>query len=112
MSAQVRPAYALTVALSAVGTLKAQLILDQQLYCELGFGENVILANTVFTYLGTVTDTSELPDNPNNGNAYMVESEETYYAWMGEHWVDIGAATMCEQLTSEQKAYLKSLVDG
>lgn len=100
----------LTAKLTTVGTLKAQLTGVKRFEFTLGFGEQVILANTVFTYLGTVANIPGLPANPRNGDTYYVTAEQTYYAWMGERWMDIGAATMCEQLTAEQKAYLKSLV--
>lgn len=110
MPDNVTSAAQITAKLSTVGTLKAQLTGVKRFEYKLGFGEQVVLANTVFTYLGVVASPAALPSGPHNGDTYFVTSEQTYYAWMGERWMDIGAATMCEQLTAEQKAYLMSLV--
>lgn len=110
MSEQFASVANITAQLSGVRALKATLTAVKRFSYRLEFGEQVILANTVFTFLGSIADLMSFPQNPHNGDAYYVSSEQTYYAFMGERWMDIGAATMCEQLTAAQKAYLKSMV--
>lgn len=97
--------------LTSESGLSANLSGSTVVYGVLDFGEHTIPANTVFTYKGSVTDISSLPATAENGDAYYVESDTTYYAWMGERWQDIGAGTMTEDLTAAQIAELQGLVE-
>ena len=97
--------------LTSESGLSANLSGSAVVYGVLDFGEHTIPANTVFTYKGSVTDISSLPSDSENGDAYLVESENSYYAWMGERWQDIGAGTMTEDLTAAQVAELQGLVE-
>ena len=111
MPVSLMPVGTLTAALSATLSLHAVMSGIPKLTGYLGFAEQSVLANTVFTYKGSVTDISSLPATAENGDAYYVESDTTYYAWMGERWQDIGAGTMTEDLTAAQIAELQGLVE-
>jgi len=111
MSVSLTPVGTLTATLSATGALHAVISGNRSLSAQLFFTEQSVLANTVFTYKGSVTDISSLPATAENGDAYYVESDTTYYAWMGERWQDIGAGTMTEDLTAAQIAELQGLVE-
>lgn len=111
MPARLTPIGQLTGRLSPVIRIKGSVSGRQELRSCLHFGERIILAGTIFTYLGIVADLDSLPDSPANGDVYWVESEESNYAWMGERWINIGANTMCEKLTPEQIAVLQGLIN-
>lgn len=97
--------------LSSASNMAANLSSTSTLKGTLHFSEEVVLANTIFLYKGSVTDISSLPPSANNGDTYYVEADTTYYAWMGERWQDIGAGTMTEDLTAAQIAELQGLVE-
>lgn len=106
------PVCVLEGTLTNVGGVISEIIIDKHnISCNLSFAEKTILANTVFVYKGTVANTGELPDNPNNGDVYYDEDTETNYAWMGEQWQDIGSATTYEELTEEEKSQLIGLLN-
>lgn len=111
MPVSLMPVGTLTATLSATGSLHAVMSGMPKLSGHLDFTEQNVLVNTVFTYKGSVIDISGLPANADNGDAYYVESDTTYYAWMGERWQDIGAGTMTEDLTAAQIAELQGLVE-
>lgn len=97
--------------LSSASNMAASLSSTNTIKGTLHFSEEVVLANTVFLYKGSVTDISSLPQSSENGDTYLVESENSYYAWMGERWQDIGTGTMTEDLTAAQITELQGLVE-
>lgn len=101
INGKISSALNMTAKLSSTNTIKG----------TLHFSEEIVLANTVFVYKGSVTDISSLPPSPENGDAYLVESENSYYAWMGERWQNIGGGAMVEDLTSAQIAELQGLIE-
>jgi hypothetical protein len=47
-------------------------------------------ASSVFHFKGSVLNESALPDSGEDGDVYLVDSEDSYFAWDGEGWTDIG----------------------
>lgn len=111
MPSRLTPVGQLTGQLTPVIRLKGSVSGRQEIRPSLNFGERIVLANTIFTYLGILATLDSLPANPANGDVYWVESEESNYAWMGERWINIGANTMAEKLTPEQIAALQGLLN-
>lgn len=47
-------------------------------------------AKSMLHFKGSVLNESALPDSGNEGDTYLVDSEDSYFAWDGEGWTDVG----------------------
>lgn len=107
----ITPEGQLSASLSSELYFDCKLSADTVLTAKVDFAENVIPANTVFTYKGVAATSGDLPNDASYGDAYSVTSESSYFAWNGEEWIDIGEATMYEELTAGQIEELQGLLD-
>ena len=60
--------------------------------------------DTAFTYKGSVTTKESLPENPNVGDVYYVESEDKNYTFNGETWDETSSLNidLSDYLTKEE----------
>ncbi len=53
---------------------------------------------SIFHFKGTKTSANELPILGGEGDVYKIENENTYYAWNGDNWIDIGLAPVRDRM--------------
>jgi hypothetical protein len=47
-------------------------------------------AKSMLHFKGSVLTESALPESGNDGDTYLVDSADSYFAWDGEGWTDVG----------------------
>jgi hypothetical protein len=72
-------------------------------YVELAYGPQIPTQyKNIFTYVGTIANTSALPTSSTNGYAYLVESDNTYRMWSSSDssWKSFSASSVWQTIES------------